>query len=62
MSTILEFGKETVFDFIQTKIRHGTNVKEDILDKIKYVPYELTNDAGIKEDYWIYRFNITFFK
>jgi len=37
-----DFGKESVLDFIQTKIKHGNNFKEDILDKITYVSDKIT--------------------
>ena len=37
MNDILEYGKEDVLNFIQTTIKNNNNVKNDILDKIKYV-------------------------
>ena len=37
MDDILEYGKEDVLNFIQTTIKNNNNVKNDILDKIKYV-------------------------
>ena len=37
MSNILEFGKETVLEFIQKSVKNKDNVKDDILDKITYV-------------------------
>ncbi len=44
-----DYGKETVLEFIQTKIKNSYNFKEDILDKIKYVSDEVT-DGSITED------------
>jgi len=49
MSNILDYGKETVLEFIQTKIKNSNNFKEDILDKIKYVSDEVI-DGSIIED------------
>jgi hypothetical protein len=48
---LTNYGKETVLNFIQTKIRIANNVKEDILDKITYVFDEVTTEDGIKIDY-----------
>jgi hypothetical protein len=50
MSNILDFGKENVLEFIQTTIKTNNNVKDDILDKIKYVLGEVT-DGTIHEDH-----------
>jgi hypothetical protein len=44
-----DYGKESVFEFIQNKIKNGNNFKEDILDKITYVSDEVT-DGSITED------------
>ena len=44
-----DYGKESVFEFIQTKIKNSNNFKEDILDKITYVSDEVT-DGSITED------------
>ena len=43
------FGKESVLDFIQTRIKNSNNVKEDILDKIRYETDEVT-DGTYTED------------
>ena len=50
MSDILEYGTEDVLKFIQTTIKNNNNVKDDILDKIKYVLGEVIEGA-ITEDY-----------
>jgi hypothetical protein len=49
MSNILDFGVETVLEFIKTTIKTSNRVKEDILDKITYVSDEVT-DGTITED------------
>ena len=36
MSNLLDYEKQSVLEFIQTTIKKNNNVKEDILDKIKY--------------------------
>ena len=48
-SDILDYGKENVLEFIQTTIKNNNNVKEDILDKIKYVQGEVA-EGDIVED------------
>ena len=52
MSNILDFGKETVLEFIRTTIKTNNNVKEDILDEIK-IPYILGKviEGDISEDH-----------
>ena len=50
MSEILDYGTENVLEFIQTTIKTNNNVKDDILDKIKYVLGEVT-DGTIHEDH-----------
>ncbi len=37
MSSILDFGKENILEFIQKKIKHSNSVEKDIIDKITYV-------------------------
>lgn len=34
---LFDYGKESILEFIQTKIKNNNNVKTDILDKIRYV-------------------------
>jgi hypothetical protein len=36
-ANILDYGTETIYHFIKTKIKNAIHVKTDILDKIKYV-------------------------
>jgi hypothetical protein len=43
------FGKESVLDFIQNKIKNSNNVKEDILDKIRYET-DVVTDGTYTED------------
>jgi hypothetical protein len=43
------YGKESVLDFIQNKIKNSNNVKEDILDKIKYET-DVVTDGTYTED------------
>jgi hypothetical protein len=50
MGDILEYGRETVLDFIRTTIKDTNNVKHDILDKIKYVLGEVV-EGDIVEDH-----------
>lgn len=50
MSKILDFGKENLLEFIQTTVKTNNNVKEDILDKIKYVLGEII-EGDVIEDY-----------
>jgi len=50
MGDILDYGKETVLDFIRTTIKDTNNVKHDILDKIKYVWVEVV-EGDIVEDH-----------
>lgn len=50
MSQILDFGKETVLKFIQTTIKNNNNVKENILDNIKYVLGTVT-EGDVNEDH-----------
>jgi hypothetical protein len=46
---ILDYGNEDILKFIQNKIKNSNNVKEDILDKIKYVSGEIVE--GDREDH-----------
>ena len=48
-NNILDYGKENVLKFIQTTIKNNNNVKEDILDKMKYVFGKVT-EGTITED------------
>jgi hypothetical protein len=50
MSDILDYGKENVLEFIQSKIKNNNNVRYDILEKIKYVLGEVI-EGDISEDY-----------
>ena len=50
MVDILEYGRETVLEFIKTTISNSDNVKHDILDKIKYVLGEVVEGDTV-EDY-----------
>ena len=50
MSNILDYGKENVLEFIQNTINKNNNVKDDILDKIKYILGEV-REGDISEDY-----------
>ena len=50
MNDILEYGKEDVLNFIQTTIKNNNNVKNDILDKIKYVLGPVI-EGDVIEDY-----------
>lgn len=50
MGDILDYGKENVLEFMQNTINNNNNVKQDILDKIKYVLGEVT-EGDIIEDY-----------
>ena len=47
---ILDYGNENILEFIQNKIKNNNNVKEDILDKIKYVLGEIV-EGDIREDH-----------
>ena len=44
-----DYGKESVLEFIKTKIKQNNNVKKDILEEIRYVSDEVT-DGTIVED------------
>ena len=46
---ILDYGNENVLEFIQTTIKNNNRVKEDILDKIKFVDGNIV-DGDIVED------------
>ena len=46
---ILDYGNEDILKFIKNKIKNSNNVKEDILDKIKYVSGEIVE--GDREDH-----------
>ena len=49
---ILDYGEDNVLQFIQTTIQNNNNVKEDILDKIKYVLGTVINhEEDIREDH-----------
>ena len=47
---ILDYGNENILEFIQNKIKNNNNVKEDILDKIKYVLGEIV-EGDSREDH-----------
>jgi len=49
MGDILDYGKESVLDFIRTTIKDTNNVKEDILDKIKYVLGEVIENDIVED-------------
>ena len=50
MTNILDYGKENVLEFIQSTIKNNNIVKDDILEKIKYVFGEVM-EGDIIEDY-----------